>query len=220
MYDDLSRIEASYGCVPEYYRVMEEEREVEMTDKEAEKLRAEVESWNRRLKILNGIPSDFVMALKAEWDQKKPVSSGNWTMSDVYAWQDYNREKLHDIGKRLCGHYGLMKKMDKPFYKDLKPGQFSIGVEYTKNCMVLTWSVCGLNYEQFKPLFRDLCAAGFSPAMKYCDKAGRIHIRSNSSLGSLRACDFVQFGSQLLLTKVRSLWVLSQPQLTQIHPTY
>ncbi len=193
--DELSRIERIYGSVAEYNRVMYEESQeyYEPTKEEQIKSETDMTVYHEKIKRLDGIPSKFSQDLAKEWKAKEPKESGSWTMSDVYAWQDYGRAKKLDICSKLCEHYGV--ELGGNFYR-IEPNTFAIDVEYndSNSGQIKNQAITGMNYEQFKNVFRDLYFAKCSPTMNYCDAKGENHILSNCSLGNLRISDFRRWG--------------------------
>ena len=189
MADELSRIERLYGSVAEYNRVQEEESDCWEPDEE-ELLRARIDSvsYHEQIRILNGKPGPLAETLKKEWDSRKPAESDSWTMTDVYMWQDYRRDKVFAVTDALCRHYGIEQDGEVSFYRTPKD-TFAIDIEYQDRCNIKFWSVAGLDYDKFKALFRDLHFLGLDPTMNCCDGNGTNHILSNSSLGSLRLSD-------------------------------
>lgn len=193
--DDLTRIERIYGSVAEYNRVMEEEEGeyYEPSEEELLELAADQEVYNEKIRILNGAPSEPAVSLKKQWDAKKPAKTKEWNMTEVYKWQAYSKERLFAVTKALCTHYGVDYQEDMSFYR-IEADSFAIELEYTDSPYIKSWDINGLSYEAFKNLFRDFHYLGLSPVMNYCDKNGKNHIISNSSLGGLRISDLRRYG--------------------------
>lgn len=194
--DDLARIEAIYGSVAEYNRVMEEENEgagYEPSEEEQFAFAADREVYNEKIRILDGKPSELAVSLKEEWDAKKPAETKDWNMSEVRKWQAYSKERLFAVTKALCTHYGIVHNEEMSLYKT-REGSFAIGLEYADSPYIKSWDVSGLSYEAFKNIFRDFHYLGLSPIMNYCDGSGKNHIISNSSLGRLRIHDLIWYG--------------------------
>lgn len=190
MWDDLARIEANYGCVQEYYRCMEEERErYEPTENEILEREKEMYLYHRQIEILNGKPSDFAVALNAEWEAKKPEEKYDIDDYDNYIksyheTRDWANNKTLDIIGKVCGYYGV--KVDengewKTFYGS---DNFAIQVEYNNFGRIKSKHIGNLSYEMFQNIFRDLDYCRLYPTMKY----GKM-IRSNMSLGNLKIAD-------------------------------
>ena len=188
MWNDLSRIEANYGCVQEYYRCMEEERErYEPTENEIIESEKRSYLYHRQIEILNGKPSDFAIALNAEWEEKKPeekhdIDDYDSYIKSYYETMDWSLARKLDIIKKICEHYGV--KYDEKWETFYRSENFSIGVEYIESSNIKNKYIGNLSYEIFKNIFRDLDYCRLYPTMKY----GKM-IRSNMSLGNLKITD-------------------------------
>ena len=191
MLDELSRIESIYGSVAEYNRVKYEEAESDYEPFDREIADREVDHcvYSEKIRILEGEPSDIAVKLGSEWDSKKPDLQGDWSMTHVYAWRDYGRNKLFDIMDKLCRYYCVDRNDSMSLYRT-DPGTFAIGCEYGEDSNIKELVVSGLNYDDFKDIFRDLYSLGCNPSVNYCNEAGINHVISNTSLGSLRMNDF------------------------------
>lgn len=195
MQDDLSRIERVFGCVAEYNRCKEEDgcQYFEPSEEEIQEIEADQRTYNAKIRFLDGIPSRLAESLKEEWDAKKPAETGEWTMKEVYAWQEYGKAMLLDVVGKLCDLYGISYYDGMSIYKT-EPESFAIGCEYQESPYIKEWAVSDLTYVEFKALFRDLYYLGRTPTMCYKDREGKSHILSNCSLGDLRINDLRRFG--------------------------
>ena len=101
MIDELSRIESIYGCVAEYYRCKEEEEcgYYEPTEEEMEENRLSMAVYNEKIRILDGQPSDFILSLKREWEERRkkevPENPG------IYDGQRFYKKKVIDVVNRI-----------------------------------------------------------------------------------------------------------------------
>ena len=216
MYDELDRIEANWGCLAEYNRVMAEEMEYdpmigryewaaepqEPTGEEEYKRERDYHIYKSKINSLNGKPSEFAVELENSWDRKKPqrptgdlsIWEYNQWVNDGYEWA---HDKVLDITRKLCEHYGVICSADiKDFYRDTEEyvGKFAIEVEYVEFGRILGKYMCGLDYETFKNLFRDLRNCGCNPTMRYCSSINHSKILCNISLGELIMHDLKWLG--------------------------
>ena len=175
--DELARIERIYGCVQEYYRCMEEERErYEPTEEEILEHEKEMYLYHRKIEILNGKPSELAVKLNKEWAEKEP------DRNDYYAGEDWSLARRLDIVEKICKHYGV--EADEEYETFYRSENFSISVEYIDYCNIKYKHIGNLSYEMFQNIFRDLDYCRLYPSMKY----GKM-IRSNMSLGNLKITD-------------------------------
>jgi len=190
MYDELAHIERLYGSVAEYNRVQMEEpyEEYEPTEEEIKEDYIKHETYNKKIELLNGKPSNVIQGLVTAWDAKKPPD-GN-TAQEIYAIRDWASNRTVDLFDKLSIYYMLTEDPfeSRAFYETaLKT--FAVSVEYSKHSRILTKSVSNLDYDTFKKFFRDLHYARCYPTMNYVTENGKKHILSNCSLGSLRIYD-------------------------------
>ena len=215
MYDELARVEANFGSVAEYNRVMSEEMEYnpltgryewikpqEPTEEEEYREERDLYIYNAKKSALSGKPSEFAVELNNSWDGKKPqrpdvdLSSREYNKW-FYDVKDWAHDKKLDIVSKLCEFHGAECSGDgKDFYSDTKEcvGTFAIKVEYVEFGRILGKFICGLNYETFKKLFRDLWNCECHPTMRYCSSVGHAKILCNTSLGELMIYDLKWLG--------------------------
>lgn len=214
MYDELDKIEANWGCLAEYNRVMAEEMEYDpMTGRyewaaepqeptEEEQYREERDYYIYKAKknALNGKPSELAVELNNSWDEKKPhepdrksAEYNKW----FYDVRDWAHDKTLDIVSKLCEYYGVECSDDSwNFYSKTEAdvGEFAIEVEYSEFSSIHGKYMCGLDYETFKNLFRDLRNCGCDPTMRYCSSVCYAKILCNISLGELIMHDLKSLG--------------------------
>lgn len=206
MYDELARIEANYGCVAEYNRVMEEEYEYdeygrlvpreyeEPSDEELERQARDSRIYERKLQVLSGVPSEFAVNLKKELNKLAPVREDSNQNDYYYAQREYASTSTLRIIDEVEKYYGLKLSKETSPYR-LPEGELAISIENVEFCQIFHYSVRGLSYEQFKALFTDLDYLRTYPTMFYGRKGdGNTLILSNSSLGALRYHDLVYYG--------------------------
>lgn len=215
MYDGLARVEANWGSVAEYNRVMAEEMEYnpltgryewakpqEPTEDELYKEERDFYIHNAKIHALNGTPSGFAVELKNMWDGKKPqdptwdmgIQKYNQLFRDGRKW---SHDKRLDVIAKLCEYYGVEYTDDgRDFYRKSEEyiGEFAIEVEYVEFGNILGKYICSLDYDTFKKLFRDLWYCECNPTMKYYNSIDYSKILSNSSLGSLIMYDLKWLG--------------------------
>ena len=213
MYDELARVEANWGSVAEYNRVMSEEMEYnpltgryewikpqEPTEEEEYKEERDYYIYNAKKSALNGTPSEFAVELNNSWDRKEPhepdIKSAEYNKW-FYDVRDWAHDKTLDIVSKLCEYYGVECSDDSEhFYSKTEAdvGKFAIEVEYIEFGRILGKFMCGLNYETFKNLFRDLCECGCNPTMRYCSSVNYAKILCNMTLGGLIMHDLKWLG--------------------------
>lgn len=195
--DDLSRIEETYGSVAEYNRVMFEEEGAYREPDYDEKIERDnmMAVYNAKIEYLDGIPSDFIVTLKTEWDEKAP----KWNKypdrnSYISAGYVYSHDKTLDIIDKVCKEYSV--SADDEWATFYRPGvsMFGISVEYYDYGRVYHKHIGNLNYETFKNIFRDLHYAGLAPTMSYEKVPNKPLIVSNCSLGNLRISYLKSYG--------------------------
>ena len=215
MYDELARVEANWGSVAEYNRVMSEEMEYnpltgryewakpqEPTEEEEYREERDYYIHNAKKSALNGKPSEFAVELNNSWDRKEPqrpdvdLSSREYNKW-FYDVRDWAHDKRLDIFSKLCKYYGVeCTDNGKDFYRKTEEyvGKFAIEVEYVEHGNILGKYIVCLDYEMFKNLFRDLWFCGCNPTMRYCSSIEHSKILSNSSLGGLIMYDLKWLG--------------------------
>lgn len=202
----LESIERNYGSVAEYNRVMEEEYEYdeegnlvprqyeEPSEEELMQQAKEQRIYNRKLEVLSGKPSDFAVALKKEFDDNAPKKEDYSSNDYYYACRKYSSYRTKTVVKKIKEVYGIDLSSDVSPYR-LPKGEFAVCIEDRIECPVKHYAARELTYEQFKAVFRDLRYLGENPTMFFGREGeGKTLILSNSSLGSLRYCDFLHYG--------------------------
>ena len=181
MYDDLARIEASYGCVAEYNRVKwEEEAECyEPTEEEIAESERQMAEYYAEIKRLNGEPSEFIKALVKEWDSSKPQYD-EWNSAAYYKTRDWSKVRTLDIVKKVCEYYGVEVDEEYATFYRVPENKYAVSIEYTDGCYIKHKHIGNLSLEQFKDVFRDLHYAKLRPTM-----AHKRNYVSNVSLGHL-----------------------------------
>jgi hypothetical protein len=203
MYDELAYTERIYGSVAEYNRVMREEmeydpelgtyvprKEEEPSEEELAASAKESRLYNRKLKALDGIPSEFAIRLKKEFEEMAPKKEEYADQNAYYyACRDFSSNRTLTVVREFEHEYGAVLSRDISPY-NLPEGEFAISIEHHDHGSIYHYSVRNLSYEDFKTLFRDLEYLGESPTMFYGRKGERnTLILSNSSLGDLRYND-------------------------------
>ena len=203
MYDELARIESIYGSVAEYNRCMEEEQQEKYTptQEEQDELWMSQEVYYKKIECLSGIPSDFIVQLRAEIVKNAPKeedyidkSNPYWQNSYIYARNDYYSEATKEIVKKVCEHYNVTADTEWETFYSPQTGKLAISVEYSEHSLIKHTHIGNLDYEAFKDIYRDLYYAGLYPSVSLGREEKRPIIISNSSLGNLRIYDFKMAG--------------------------
>ena len=197
--DDLSRIEATYGSVAEYNRVMYEEnfmdQDYEPSEEEMIDSDIQMAIYNAKIEYLNGVPSEFVKDLKKEWDEKSPKEENFETNSQyINAGYDYSRDKKLDIIDKVSRFYNVEYSEDATRFYSPGLKKFGISVEYIDIGHIKHKFIGGLDYDTFKNVFRDFHYSGLHPTMSLGLKPDKPMILSNCSLGNLRIYDLKLVG--------------------------
>ena len=203
----LEAVERNYGSVAEYNRVMAEEYEYdefgnlvprkyeEPTEEELAEEAKKHRIYERKLKVLSGTPSDFAVRLKKEIDELSPKKEDYPSNSNkyYYACREYSRAAGQKIIEEVNAHYSIELSKDVSPYR-LPAGKFAISIEHEEYGRIYHYSVRTDSYETFKDIFRDLEYLDERPTMFFGREKSDTLILSNSSLGNLRYCDFVNYG--------------------------
>lgn len=198
MYDELARIESIYGSVAEYNRCMEEEMQEEYTPtlEEYEEQHIDLEVYHKKIEYLSGAPSDFVVKLKADWDERAPKEDQYPKGSNqfIYDSHDFYTEMVKDIMHKLCEHYNVTPDDKGDTFYNPEVGKLAISVDYSDSVYIKHLNVGNLDYETFKDIFRDMYYAHLYPSMSLGLENRNHLILSNCSLGNLRIYDFKMAG--------------------------
>jgi hypothetical protein len=186
--DELSRIEANYGCVAEYNRVMNEERTYRYAPSAKELFEREkgFYLYDIKKKMLNGSASELAKSMRSQYERNKLDFAKNY-----YAAQEQYKEYTLTSIETICALNGLAAQ-DEGFYRPEK-GTLAIEVEYIEFSEIKTRVMTNLGYDIFKSLFCDLKECGFSPSVSFWFGAN-LQTRSHCTLGELRLSDFVYAG--------------------------
>lgn len=198
--NDLDSIERSYGSVAEYNRSKDE---------------AEAERWWSSLpkseQNWRTIESKYQNDMYSEIDEKLtiPATDNAKSIANDYKnktasidWQDYEQRRqgntmLHEAMSSIAKSHGLS-------FGDKTPqpdkGQFYIQYEYIDGGQYHTKSSNPMDKDTFMNAYSDLYELDKGMTVKYRDTSGRdpdkwgraqdMHYVSNSSLASMRSCDF------------------------------
>ena len=175
---DLERIEATYGCVPEYFRCQYEERYEEPTEEEVTENRNRLAKYYAEIKELDGVESLYARELVEEWVKREPKNDG--TAESIRAIHEWVMNRAIDITQRIAKWYDVEINDEYETFYRVPEGKFAIKVEYNDSCFFKHFYIGNLDLETFKEVFRDLYYARLRPTMSY--KGMYI---SNSSLGEL-----------------------------------
>ena len=205
----LESIERNYGSVAEYNRVMTEEMEYdpelgryvpiqrhEPSEEELEKEAREQRIYNRKIEALSGTPSEWAISLKKELKEIEPHREDYdpQTNDYYYACRGFSSHRTYAVLKGIKKAYGIILSKDVSPYR-LNEGEFGVLIEDRNECPVVFYAARGLDYEQFKAVFRDLRYLDKNPTMFFGRKGEhKTLILSNSSLGSLRYHDLYYYG--------------------------
>lgn len=196
---ELERIEAAYGSVAEYNRVMSEEyeyddygnlvprEEYEPTEEELQKMHEEHVDFQNMLKYLNGDIDEDSQKLYTEIYSHEPKREDFDDYNEyVRAGYKFGDDKYYKVVEFVEAKYGVKFDVHNNVYR---MGIDKFGIE-------ISWSDCGrvyhpalvnMDYDLFSRIFRDLHYFRMSPTFFYqrLDGKGDLYA-SNVSLGDIR----------------------------------
>lgn len=200
-WSELDRIEATYGSVAEYNRVMEEEYEYddfgnmvprkhwEPSEEEIERQQRELEEYNNLLDWLCGETDkdteEFYQSLKEQEPKREDFGENGYNnyCNASYAYHEVKRDKVMEFIKNK---YGLtFNEKVSQFHPE--PGTFIISIDVTRSCHILHYSIRDLDYDTFARIFNDLYSLRVSPFFSVqCKDMEDDMMASHVSLGEIR----------------------------------
>ena len=196
---ELERIEAAYGSVAEYNRVMAEEyeydeygnlvprEEYEPTEEELQKMHEEHVDFQNMLKYLNGEIDEDSQKLYAEIYSHEPKREDFDDYNKyVYASYDFGDYKHDKVVEFVEAKYGVKFDVNNNVFK-MDIDKFGIEISKSDYGRVYHPALVNMDYDLFSRIFRDLHYFRMSPTFFYqrLDGKGDLYA-SNVSLGEIR----------------------------------
>ena len=216
---ELERIEAAYGSVAEYNRVMAEEyeydeygnlvprEEYEPTEEELQKMHEEHVDFQNMLKYLSGEIDEDSQKLYAEIYSHEPKREDFNDYNDyVRAGYKFGDDKYDKVVEIVESKYGVKFDVNNKVFK-MDIDKFGIEINHYDCGRVYHPAVINMNYDLFSRIFRDLHYFRMSPTFFYqrLDGKGDLYA-SNVSLGDIRYSYISGQGKYPSMQDLRNEW--------------